>query len=439
MSEIIEPRNLRGFRDSLPEIESRKLEIQQTLAEVFQSFGFVPIDTPAMEYADILLGKGGGETDKQVYRFFDHGNRDVALRFDLTVPFARFMAAHYHELPLPFKRYHMAKVWRGENTQRGRYREFIQIDFDIVAVDSTSADFEIMTVMAASMQALGIEEFHVYFSHRQLFNELLQSMDLADEYLPVLRVVDKLKKIGETEVSSRLSEVCGSERAREILEFVTAEDSNRKTLTKLSSRLSRDSAAIGRLEQIHGCIERCALEQHLLLDPSITRGLDYYTGVVFETYLDKAPGIGSVCSGGRYNDLASLYTKEKLPGVGASIGLDRLLSALEDLGISATRRTAPDVLILLLDEPLVGAYHKLGAALREADLCAEIYPAARKVALQLKYAEKRGIPLAIFYGQNEMEKNTYNLRDLGRRVNHEDLTFPQLLERIAELLQPPSR
>jgi histidyl-tRNA synthetase len=436
MAEIIQPRNLRGFRDSLPETESRKLEIQGALTRVFHSFGFVPIDTPAMEYAEILLGKGGGETDKQVYRFLDHGNRDVALRFDLTVPFARFMAAHYHELPLPFKRYHMAKVWRGENTQRGRYREFIQIDFDIVAVDAPSADFEIMTVMAESMEALGIQAFHVFFSHRQLFNELLQRMDLAGQYLPVLRIVDKLKKIGESEVSAQLAEIAGPQRAREILDFITTEDSNRETLNKLSSALSQDSPAIRRLREICTCIDECGLTQRLLLDPSITRGLDYYTGVVFETFLDQAPDIGSVCSGGRYNDLASLYTKEKLPGVGASIGLDRLLSALEDIGLAGAQKAGPDVLILLLDEPLLGAYHRLGKALREAGHSTEIYPTAKKVSVQLKYAEKRGIPLAIFYGRNEMDKQVYNLRDLGNRRNHDGLTFPQLLERISELLRP---
>jgi histidyl-tRNA synthetase len=435
MAEIIEPRNLRGFRDSLPETESRKLEIQEILTRTFHSFGFVPIDTPAMEYAEILLGKGGGETDKQVYRFLDHGKRDIALRFDLTVPFARFMAAHYHQLPLPFKRYHMAKVWRGENTQRGRYREFIQIDFDIVAVDSISADFEIMTVMSESMEALGIDGFHVYFSHRQLFNELLGSLGLAQEYLPILRIVDKLKKIGEAEVESQLVEISGREHARKILDFIPPERSNRQTLDKLASMLASGSAAIFRLQEICKCIEACGLEGRLLLDPSITRGLDYYTGVVFETFLDKAPDLGSVCSGGRYNDLASLYTKESLPGVGASIGLDRLLSALEDLGLAGAKRTAPDVLILLLDEPLLGAYHRLSKALRETGLSAEIYPAAKKVAVQLKYAEKRGIPLAIFYGEKEMEKNMYNLRDLQHRHNYDELAFPQLLERISELLQ----
>jgi histidyl-tRNA synthetase len=439
MAEIIEPRTLRGFRDSLPETESRKLEIQQKLTAVFRSFGFVPIDTPAMEYAEILLGKGGGETDKQVYRFLDHGQRDVALRFDLTVPFARFMAAHYHELPLPFKRYHMAKVWRGENTQRGRYREFIQIDFDIVGVDSTSADFETMMVMAESMDALGIEAYRVLFSHRQLFNELLQNMGIIEEYLPVLRIIDKLKKIGREQVEAQLVELRNREQARRILEFVSSENTNRETLTKLSSALSKDSPAIARLRSILRCVEECGLEKRMLLDPSITRGLDYYTGVVFETFLDRLPDIGSVCSGGRYNDLASLYTKEQLPGVGASIGLDRLVSALEDLGVSASTRNAPDVLILLLDEPLVGVYHSLSKSLRQNGLCAEIYPSAKKVAAQLKYAEKKGIPLAIFHGENEREKNLYNLRDLRNRRNYEGLGFERLLSKISELLHPPKR
>jgi histidyl-tRNA synthetase len=434
MSEMIEPRTLRGFRDSLPETESRKLEIQEKLSRVFRSFGFVPIDTPAMEYAEILLGKGGGETDKQIYRFLDHGRRDVALRFDLTVPFARFMAAHYHQLALPFKRYHMGKVWRGENTQRGRYREFIQIDFDIVGVDSASADFEIMTVMAESMSALGIEAFQVRFCHRQLFNELLEKLGIGEQYLPVLRIIDKLSKIGAAEVEAQLVELSDEKSARHILNFITAEADNRQTLNKLSSELAKDSRAVVRLQKILGCIEECGLDKVLILDPSITRGLDYYTGVVFETYLDESPDIGSVCSGGRYNDLASLYTKEKLPGVGESIGLDRLLFALEEIGVSGSLKSAPELLILMLDEPLLAVYHKLARSLRENGVSAEIYPDWKKVAAQLKYAEKRGIPLALFHGEKERGKKQYNLRELGQRRNYENLSFSELLGKISELL-----
>jgi histidyl-tRNA synthetase len=444
MAEIIEPRTLRGFRDSLPQTEILKLEIQRKLTRVFRSYGFVPIDTPALEYAEILLGKGGGETDKQVYRFLDHGQRDVALRFDLTVPFARFMAAHSQELYLPFKRYHMAKVWRGENTQRGRYREFIQIDFDIVGVDSPSADAEILMVMQDSMRALDIEEFCIHFSHRELFNELLQALGIGTQYLPVLRVVDKLKKIGRERVEEQLREIAGAERTREILAFIAMEGSNGATLSKLRKSLtergaagqtSSESKALTRLTRVLECIQACGLEGHFRLDPSITRGLDYYTGVVFETFLDLLPGIGSVCSGGRYNDLASLYTSEHLPGVGASIGLDRLVSALEDLGLGGELRTAPDVLVLYLDDSMLGQYHSLAGELRAGGLAAETYPADRKLNVQLKYAERRGIPLAVFYGEAERLKGTYNLRDLRTRENREDLSLPDLIRTAAELLK----
>lgn len=435
MSEIIQPKTLRGFRDSLPETELFKIDIQDRLARIFRSYGFVPIDTPALEYAEILLGKGGGETDKQVYRFLDHGQRDVALRFDLTVPFARFMAAHVHDLYLPFKRYHMGKVWRGENTQRGRYREFIQIDFDIVGVDSSSADFEILLVMADSMRALGIREFRIHFSHRQLFNQFLTRLGLAGQYLAVLRTIDKLAKAGEGEVEAQLAEMGGGESARQILEFITPESGNRETLNKLAAAVPSESPAVQRLDSILECIAECGLESFFLLDPSITRGLDYYTGIVCETFLTNLPAIGSVCSGGRYNDLASLYTKERLPGVGSSIGLDRLVSALEDLGLSAKDKTAPQILILFLDEPLLAAYHKLAARLREQGFTAEIYPTGKKLAGQLKYADKRGIPLAVFYGQHEQASNRYNLRDLITGQGYENLRFTDLVRTASGLLK----
>ncbi|MBN1837397.1 MAG: histidine--tRNA ligase [Spirochaetales bacterium] len=435
MREIIEPRTLRGFRDSLPRQELLKEEIQARLAQVFRRAGFVPIDTPALEYAEILLGKGGGETDKQVYRFRDHGQRDVALRFDLTVPFARFMAAHVQELYLPFKRYHMAKVWRGENTQRGRYREFVQIDFDIVGVDSASADFEILAAMHEAIRALGVERFHIHLSHRELFNEFLRSIGLESSYLEVLRVIDKLGKIGREKVEAALGELAGTEPARGILEFVDAQGSNRDTLEKLAAHVPPDCAPLRRLREILDCVSEAGLGEVVRLDPSITRGLDYYTGVVFETFLDELPGIGSVCSGGRYNDLASLYTKEQLPGVGASIGLDRLLSALEELNALPSAQAAPDVLVLCLDESLVAAYHRLAGELRARGLAAEVYPAGRKLTVQLKYAERRGIPLALFHGEAEAASGTCNLRDLRSRESFDGLTVPAAAETASRLLR----
>jgi histidyl-tRNA synthetase len=260
-------------------------------------------------------------------------------------------------------------------------------------------------------------------------------MNMGGEYLPVLRIIDKLKKIGPKEVEAQLTELSDEPHARDILGFITAEQTNRETLKKISSSLPQNSSAVARIQSILECIEACSLDRVLFLDPSITRGLDYYTGTVFETFLDRIPEIGSVCSGGRYNDLASLYTKEKLPGVGASIGLDRLISALEDLGVSGSVKSAPDVLILLLDEHLLGVYHKLSRSLRHGGVAAEIYPTGKKVTAQLKYADKRGIPLAVFHGENEKGRDLYNLRDLRTRSNYDGLSFENLLKRIVELRQ----
>ena len=435
MSDIIDPKTLRGFRDSLPQAELGRLEVQEKLTRVFRRFGFVPIDTPALEYAEILLGKGGGETDKQVYRFRDHGQRDVALRFDLTVPFARFMAAHVHELYLPFKRYHMAKVWRGENTQRGRYREFIQIDFDLVGADSASADFDILMIMQESFRELGVPRFRIHVSHRELFNRFLAARGLSGSYLPALRVVDKLRKIGPDEVRAQLVELAGETSAGQMLEFVSSLDSDRETLRRVGSLLPADCLPIQRLDALWRCIEDCGLGEFFHFDPAITRGLDYYTGVVFETFLGDLPDIGSVCSGGRYNDLASLYTREKLPGVGASIGLDRLMAALQELGLATGAAGAPDALVLLLDEALLPAYHRLASALRAAGLAVEVYPEARKLAAQLKYAEKRAIPLAVIFGSQEQASGLYTLKDLRDRRSHEGLSAEALAETAARLLR----
>jgi histidyl-tRNA synthetase len=435
MSDIIDPRTLRGFRDSLPKAEVGRLAVQEKLARVFRRFGFVPIDTPALEYAEILLGKGGGETDKQVYRFRDHGQRDVALRFDLTVPFARFMAAHAHELYLPFKRYHMAKVWRGENTQRGRYREFIQIDFDLVGVDSASADFEILMLMQESFRELGVPRFRIHVSHRELFSRFLAARGLSASYLPVLRLIDKLRKIGPQQVHAQLSELAGEAAAGQILELVGTGTSDRETLKRVGALLPPDCPPLQRLQALWRCIEECGLGEFFHFDPAVTRGLDYYTGVVFETFLGDLPDIGSVCSGGRYNDLASLYTRDKLPGVGASIGLDRLMAALEELGLAAGAAVAPQVLILLMDEGLLAEYHRLASSLRGAGLAVEVYPEARKLAVQLKYAEKRSIPLAVIFGPQEQARGQYTLKDLRDRSSREGLSAAALAETAARLLR----
>jgi len=438
MSEIIEPRVLKGFRDYLPQDESARRALMEVLERVFRSFGFVPIDTPALEYAEILLGKGGGETDKQVYRFEDKGGRDIALRFDLTVPFARFMAEHADELYLPFRRYHMAKVWRGENTQRGRYREFMQCDFDIVGVDSPSADSDIILLIGEAIAALDVGGFTLRVNHRGIFNRFLARLGVGEKSTAVLRTVDKAEKIAPGELASLLEAEVGADAAAQVLRFVAKEDSFEATLAKIEELAGGPAEDTGRLRDIWHNAAGAGFRGELVLDPAITRGLDYYTGVVFETNLDAMPEIGSVCSGGRYDELASLYTTKRLPGVGSSIGLDRLLAALDALGKMKGRQGYTEVLVLDVDETLSPAYHRIARALRDSGIAAEVFPEKRKLAQQFSYAERKGIGLAVILGSDEAAKGEAQLRDLASR---ESAALPfqggdasALVARAAELL-----
>ncbi|MFW5801465.1 MAG: histidine--tRNA ligase [Spirochaeta sp.] len=430
---MIEPRILKGFRDMMPQDERLRLQLQHTLQNTFQSYGFVPIDTPMLEYTEILLGKGGGETDKQIYRFEDHGGRDVALRFDLTVPFARCMAAHSNELPLPFKRFHMAKVFRGENTQRGRYREFTQCDFDIVGVDSTSADFEILYMMADSFAALGIQEISLRVSHRGLFNLLLEKNSISRYTADVLRLVDKLRKIGADKVHEGLNELVGQQAAADILDFIQPREDNHSTLQNMIRLSGGESEASARLAGVMELAENTSIPATVVIDPSITRGLDYYTGIVFETFLSELPQIGSVCSGGRYNDLAGLYTKQQLPGVGASIGLDRLLAGLEELSRLPKLGPETQVLVLCMQESCLSAYHRTAALLRKDGWRVEVYPEPKKLPKQFAFAEKRGIPLGIIIGPDEMEAGTANLKNLQTRKSLDAVPMHQLSQQLQAL------
>jgi histidyl-tRNA synthetase len=418
---LIEPKILKGFRDFLPAAETGRKQVQAVLEKTFESFGFVPIDTPVLEYTHVLLGKGGGETDKQLYRFRDNGDRDVAMRFDLTVPFARFMAAHFHDLYLPFKRYHIAKVFRGENSQKGRYREFTQCDFDSVGVDCAGADFEILLVMRQSFINLGIRKVKIHMSHRGVFNRTLAKLGLESSAADILRAVDKIKKTGEEEVRISLERICGSTAAEVILDFIKPETTNEKTLAKITGLAGGEGEDTRRIACILGWMREMDIEASFFLDPSITRGLDYYTGIVYETFLTELPAIGSVCSGGRYNDLASLYTKEKLPGVGSSIGLDRLLAALEELGQTAGAGSRTEVLIFCTNENDFAHYHSAARLMREEGVSVEVYPEARKQANQFAFAEKKGIPLGLFINP-EAGENSLTLRDLRSRENVDGLT-----------------
>jgi histidyl-tRNA synthetase len=431
---LIEPRVLKGFRDSLPEAEVARLAMAGVLTRTFESFGFLPIDTPVLEYAEILLGKGGGETDKQVYRFLDHGRRDVAMRYDLTVPFARFVCAHRHEITLPFKRYHIAKVWRGENTQRGRYREFFQCDFDTVGVDTASADLEILLVMAASIRALGVERFRIHVAHRGVLTSLLERLGASERTAEVLRVVDKLGKIGAEEVASQLGALVPAQSAEALLRFITPRESFAATLSAMAEVVGADNPHIARLVVLQRAIEELGVANTYFLDPSITRGLDYYTGIVFETFLTDLPQIGSVCSGGRYNDLTSLFATERMPGVGASIGLDRLQAGLAELGATAGTPATVHALVLCVDDGLEAHYHALAAALRREGLSAEVYPERVKLPRQFQFAEKKGIPFAIICGGNEKGRSVVSIKDLKSRASRDDVPVGGMAVVLKEML-----
>ena len=432
MAAIIQPRVLKGFRDILPTDEIRRRGILATLEAEFRRYGFTPIDTPVLEYTEVLLGKGSGETDKQIYRFSDHGGRDVAMRFDLTVPFARFMAAHVNELYLPFKRYHMAKVFRGENTQRGRYREFMQCDFDIVGCDTSSADFEILTMMHDSFKALEIPDIRIHLAHRGIFNRFLARLEISDR-AEVLRSVDKLAKIGREKVLELLNEFTGAKEAEEILTFIEASGSFSEVLGTLEELAGGEAEDTRRLKELHRCMITCGIDESFHLDPSITRGLDYYTGLVFETFLEKLPGIGSVCSGGRYNNLASLYTKQELPGVGASIGLDRLLAALSELEGERQDESAVEAVVFAMDEAGTDQFHAFAMRLRSAGIRTEVYPETKKLKPQFAFAEKKGAAAAIIIGEEERADGTVTVKDLIARKNHEGLSPERAIALVREM------
>ncbi len=429
---LIEPRVLKGFRDFLPAREIQRKKTIRLLEKTFESFGFNPIDTPVLEYRDVLLGKGGGETDKQLYSFKDNGKRDVAMRFDLTVPFARFMAAHINELTLPFKRYHIDKVWRGENTQRGRYREFVQCDFDIVGVDNASADFEILQVMYKSFKSMGINNITFKIAHRGIFNNFLAVINASDKSEEIMRIVDKIGKIGKEKVFDLLETLLESESALKILEFIEPEENFTKTLEKITALSGGQSEETERLNEIFKSIIKLGMENLFILDPSITRGLDYYTGIVYETFLNELPGLGSVCSGGRYNNLASIYTKTELPGVGSSIGLDRLMAGLEELGILDDGKIGTDVIILNISDSTTENNHYIASKIRKEGLSCEVYLKNKKIGQQFGFAEKKGIKFAVICGKEEQESETVTLKNILTRENYTKISLEKAIGLIKE-------
>ena len=431
MAELIQPRVLKGFRDILPAAEIIRTDLQEKITRVYRSFGFVPIDTPVLEYSEILLRKSNGETEKQVFRFMDNGKRDVALRFDLTVPFARFTAEHESELYFPFKRYHIAKVWRGEKPQAGRYREFVQCDIDTVGSDSAASDFEILNIMHAALAEIGVTDITIHVNHRGIFNRFLARLGLSEKSEEILRSVDKLAKIGKDEVKKELIELTNSEeKALEVLKYIAGADDFESTLDMLSEMAGGEDTDTKRLREIYEMMKACGIESSYTLDPSITRGLDYYTGVVYETFLNDLPSIGSVCSGGRYDNLAGLYTKTRLPGVGASIGLDRLIAGLEQLGKLEQKGSYLDAEIFCMDSNLTVIYQKIAAELRAKGVKVEVFPENKKMNQQYAVTDAKKIKWGILIGSNEMAKNAVTLKNLQTREQFVEISLDEAANKI---------
>ena len=389
--------------------------LMETARRVFRSYGFSPIDTPALEYAEILTGKGGEESDKQLFRFKDGGERDIALRFDLTVPLARFAAQHSAALGMPFKRYHIAPVWRGENTQRGRYREFIQCDFDTIGTESNSADIETLLVIHDLLVGLGFDRFKIRVNNRLILNGVLSFLGLTDKTVGVLRAIDKLPKIGEDGVLAEMVDKVGTtiDQAKQVLLTVGPQTD----LDSLASRFAGNesvSQGVSRLRQLFSAAAVAGIpSDRIELDVSIARGLDYYTGTIYETFLTDLPGIGSICSGGRYDNLAGLFTKERLPGVGASLGLDRLLAAMEELKLLGTEATPAPVLMTQFDEARLGDYLRVARLLRAAGIGTEVFPDAKKLGKQLQYADRKGFRIALIAGSDEFAKGVWQIKSLA--------------------------
>ncbi len=418
MADRITPRTLSGFRDYLPKQMLAREQLIDTARRVYRSYGFSPIDTPALEYLEILTGKGGEETDRQLYQFEDQGGRRVGMRFDLTVPLARFVAQHANELGVPFKRYHIATVWRGERAQRGRYREFMQCDFDTIGTKSVTADIETSLVIYDLLKQIGFANFTIHVNNRKVLNGLLDKLDLSDKSVAVLRSLDKLAKIGREKVCEEIMTAAGAtqQQAEDILSMADLSGTDDEILQQLETLVAGNEVGeegVVSLRQVLEGVRAAGVEaERFKLDVSIARGLDYYTGTIFETFLDALPSIGSVCSGGRYDNLAELYTSQELPGIGASLGLDRLLAAMEELEMIESASTPAQVLVTYFDKDRLNDYLRLASQLRAASLNVEVYPDAKKLGQQLKYADRRGFRVALIAGEQEFAANKVQLKDL---------------------------
>jgi histidyl-tRNA synthetase len=415
----VEPKTLPGFMELLPGDQILFNEMYDKIRKVYEKFGFLPLDTPTIEYSEVLLAKAGGETEKQIYRF-NKGDNDLSLRFDLTVPLARYVAEHYNDLAFPFKRYQMSKVFRGERPQKGRFREFYQCDIDVIGNESLSIiyDAEMPAIIYELFKELDFGPFVIRINNRKILNGFFRSLDLTDEASDILRIIDKIDKIGADEVKEILIDMnIDSKKVDKILDFISIKGSNDEILSSLKDLDIKDEVyneGLDEIEKVINYIKDFGMEEdYYRIDLTIARGLDYYTGTVYETNLVNYPNLGSVCSGGRYDNLTGYYTSQNLPGIGISIGLTRLFSQLlSEQIITSTRKSMLDALIVPFDSANIKYSLKVATMLRDTGKIVDVYYDDKGMKQKMKYANRLGVPYVIVIGSDEIEKESVTLKNM---------------------------
>jgi histidyl-tRNA synthetase len=427
----IEPKTLKGFRDFLPQDQIARQKMIDTIKRSYERFGFEPLETPVLEYAEILTGKYGDEGDKLMYRFKDNGDRDVAMRYDLTIPLARVVAQYENDIKKPWKRYQVAPVWRAENTQKGRYREFYQCDADIVGTTSPLADAEILALGASTLCALGLgkdgSEFVMRVNSREIISAFYDSLKFTPEQqVSAMRAVDKIDKIGADGVREELSKYGFSpDAAKAIIGFAETRIADIEDIAGALADFPAVADALKKLVNIVRSALVLAPGTEFIIDFSIARGLDYYTSMIFETNLKALPAIGSILSGGRYDNLVGTFSNRPVPAVGASIGLDRLIAALQELKLVPEEKTVAKALIVNFDEALQNEYLKMASDLRQAGVNAVLYFDRADLKKQLSYASDKGIRYVVIYGSNEAKEGKVVVKDLEKGTQ-EKVDLPML-------------
>ncbi len=414
----VEPRTLPGFMELQPNEQIVFNKMKEKIQKSYEKFGFIPLDTPVLELSEVLLAKAGGETEKQIYRF-TKGDTDLSMRFDLTVPLAKYVAQNYGTLQFPFRRYQIGKVYRGERPQKGRFREFYQADIDIIGDGELSIlnDAEIPSIIYTTFKELGFSNFTIHINNRKILNGLFEKLNLTNISQNIMRIIDKIEKIGKENVEKELTQLgLKKEAINNIINFILISGNNEEKIEALEKLKVTNATFENGLEELKQVVKNIQLfgvpKSNFMVDLSIARGLDYYTGTVYETFLNDYKQIGSVCSGGRYDNLADYYTDKQLPGVGISIGLTRLFYKLNELNVIAVNKSSiSEVLVISMNEDIESCL-PIASKLRNAGINAEVYMGNKKIKAKFKYADKLKIPYVAILGEDEIKNSTISLKNM---------------------------